>query len=1066
MYACVVLLLTACSDELFDLSGNGSANSGIQFRTVTREMGREVVNMGSTRSGNEATGTPDAATVGTPDEGDRFVERLLQGDNTFGLKVQRQPVPLMGFNRGAVKTNAAAEPAVGEQSQGALSRAGANEVVTDITNFHDSLTIWGYTSGAAINDNADDVTLFNQILLTKVRNWRNSVEWPYNQGKYMRFYAVAPSLESVNVSATGASYSTPPQLTYTLPEESNELIDLLYGESENISIASGPAGSITTNPEQENLGKDNKFVDLQFHHVTTAVRFSQGTIPTNVTINSITISGSKVVGTYNPAATDATTATEGTWTFANDAATRTYTVSANHPGTGNQGSTDVPIAGTPTLFLLPQTLDEATLTVNLTATIDGVTKPHTLTCSLAGDVWKKGYTVDYRITIGRMASGYYLSTSVTDLELEHSTNAVSGTLGVNSYRMYYDYTTGDAVASYSPVNWDIDSYSETGVENSYTAWASKPATFWLTDFRGSEFDNVNNNYVGGNGATALFTAAGQKMKYSGDHTAVLYGNIRTDGNAWNLAQKYPDGTVRAYEPANCYIVNRTGPYYIPAVYGNMTADNPYQKPCFKDHLGNTIKMCSIKEQLGGVSAGTAEGKAAAEVPYLWSSSNYGSLEPTVRAVLLWEDYDKDNAFITNVTYTETNGIGFTVNRSMPGNAVIALQVRKVNFVGTFGTGSNTQTNITYGEWETAWTWHIWMTDEVYKNDGSVDNVSYDAYYINGSGTAEPADHIAQLQDENGNSTYKILPVDLGWVPDSKNFGIYESRSVWVRLKQAGTNDVSTVKITQHARQELYTGTGTVYQWGRPTAFPALRDIQGNVRNVSDINRNFVTDDFELAQATSGGDAISKPFNVLQWESNANSWFDVSSSDYETANAMWNSETKTVYDPCPAGFRVPPAKVFYGFSKKSGTTGSEKTIVHGTGDEAGMMNMWPDGEDLNGVTQTSGALNKGAYFYCKANETDRYGKMVYMPATGEWHGNKTVGTDLDEPTEQLNQPAGLFWTSDYFNNSNSQACMLWITPSYSHSTGTADKPVLGFFDEVGHKENYYDNLRNIRPMKMP
>jgi hypothetical protein len=181
--------------------------------------------------------------------------------------------------------------------------------------------------------------------------------------------------------------------------------------------------------------------------------------------------------------------------------------------------------------------------------------------------------------------------------------------------------------------------------------------------------------------------------------------------------------------------------------------------------------------------------------------------------------------------------------------------------------------------------------------------------------------------------------------------------------------------------------------------------------------------------------------------------------------MWNSETKTVYDPCPPGFRVPPARVFYGFSKKDGDTGSDKTIVVGTGDEAGKMNMWPDTQDLNGVTQRSGVRSKGAYFYCKPNETERYGDVVYMPATGEWHGNKSVGTKLQDNGEQLNQPVGIFWTSDYHNNEDSKACALWITPEYTFSAGTADKPVLGFFDSESHKLNYYTNLRGIRPMKI-
>ena len=121
------------------------------------------------------------------------------------------------------------------------------------------------------------------------------------------------------------------------------------------------------------------------------------------------------------------------------------------------------------------------------------------------------------------------------------------------------------------------------------------------------------------------------------------------------------------------------------------------------------------------------------------------------------------------------------------------------------------------------------------------------------------------------------------------------------------------------------------------------------------------------------------------------------SDYATANAMWNSTTKTVYDPCPPGFRVPSANVFKVFSKTGATVESV----------AEQLNMWPDTPDLNGTTQTSGQRSKGGYFYCDKHtdaipDDDRYKSMVYMPATGEWHGNKTVGTQLQDASEQLNQ----------------------------------------------------------------
>lgn len=1033
---CCILLLTSCSDDLFSLRGENAGDDGIRFGVTAEEMGKEVVSIGGSRA---------AAFAGTPDDGDRFIERTLHGHNPYGLKVQRQPVPLMGFNRGAVKS--------GGTTESAPSRAAANEVVTGLTNFHDSLTIWGYTS--------DGTTLFHQILLTKVRNWRNSVEWPYDHGEYMKFYAVSPSLETINMSATGESYNTPPTLTYTLPEKSDELLDVLYGESEHISIAAGPAGSVSTNPQQENLGKDNKFVNLSFRHITTAVRFSQGTIPSNIVIKSIAIEGSRVAGTYNPAALDAATATEGAWTFAPGAATRNYTVAASHTGTGNPGATDVPIGGTPTLFLLPQTLPSgAMMRVTLTETLDdSSTKDHTVTCSLAGDVWKKGYTVDYKITIGRLQEGYYL-TADGNVELEHNTNAVSSTLNVQSYQLLYDYSSGSRVASYSPVTWDIDGVSAD--ETNFVSMASRASKglSWLADFRGVL--NADTHYNGGADATASYTIAGQTMALSTSHDVVLTANAAPTASGLDLSTNYPyvGGGTHSPETANCYIVNRTGSYTFPLVYGNKSS-NGAEAACFKDHLGNVISHINIRDQVGIYGASVAADATSLGDKYLWEPTGYTSdgkptIESTLRVQLLWQDV---KGFITLPTVSATNNnIGFTVNASVPANAVLALQARKVNFEGTW----ETRSNITYGPWETLWTWHIWMTDEVYQNNGTENGISHDAYYINGSETKD--DHIAKVQDyDTPATTYKILPVNLGWVPDDDNFGLYEKREVWIKLKQTDTENTTVVKITQHARQELYTGTGTVYQWGRPTAFPAVRNLAGSVRTIYDISNKDITSKFVLAQSTNGGDAIANPYGVLQWETNANSWFNVNSSDYATANAMWSATTKTVYDPCPPGFRVPPANVFKVFSK----TGTK--VVS----EAEKLNMWPDTQDLNGTTQTSGQRSKGGYFYCDKHtdataipDEDRYKPIVYMPATGEWHGNKSVGTQLMEATEQLNQPTGLFWTSDYNNNYDSKAAVLWITPEWSFSVGTADKPVIGFFnaDPASNKLNYYTNLRPIRPMK--
>ncbi len=1028
---CCILILTSCSDDLFGLRGENTGDDGIRFGVTTEEMGKEVVSVGGSRA---------AAFAGTPDDGDRFIERTLHGHNPYGLKVQRQPVPLMGFNRGAVKS--------GENGASGLSRAAANEVVTGLTNFHDSLTIWGYTS--------DGTTLFHQILLTKVRNWRNSVEWPYDQGEYMKFYAVSPSLETINMSATGESYSTPPLLTYTLPEEADELLDVLYGESEHISIAAGPAGSVSTNPQQENLGKDNKFVNLRFRHITTAVRFSQGTIPSKIVIKSIAIEGSRVAGTYNPAALDAATATEGAWTFAPGAATRTYTVTASHTGTGNEGATDVPITGTPTLFLLPQTLPSgARMIVTLTETLDDSrTKDHTVTCSLAGDVWKKGYTVDYKITIGRLQEGYYL-TADGNVELEHNTNAVSSTLKVQSYQLVYDYSSGTRVASYAPVTWDIAEVSADKSEWVPMSGRTAKGLSWLADFRGVL--NADTHYDGGYNATATYTIAGQSMALSTSHDVVLSNNSTQAASNLDLSTTYPyvGGGTHSPETANCYIVNRVGSYKFPLVYGNKSADGA-EAACFKDHTGATITKRLIKDQIEAKSE-TDNGNGTYSRYYWTASANTTKGVPQcLRAVVLWQDV---KGLISSVDNT-SDAITFTIGQSNPGNAVIALQAKYLTYTNWNGEGAVAGL-VDDDVWHTLWTWHIWMTDEVYQNNGTENGISHDAYYINGYKTEDLA-HIAEVQDyDTPASTYKILPVNLGWVPDNDNFGLYEKREVWIKLKQTGTVNTAEVHITQNARQELYTGTGTVYQWGRPTAFPALRNINGNVRNVYDLAGNNITSQFVLAQATNAGDAIGKPYGVLQLEGNPNSWFNVSSLDYNDADEhMWNSDSKTVYDPCPPGFRVPPANVFRTFSK----TGA--TVVSGDGH----LNMWPEAKDANGTTHRNGERSKGGYFYCKKHTgnipaADRYGDMIYMPATAEWQGNKSVGTQLQDQSEQINQADGIYWTSDYFYKSgNSQGCILWLTPEYTFSAGTADKPVIGFFNTENHKSNYYGHLRAIRPLK--
>ena len=378
------VLLAACTD-LWDADATGPAatGEGIQFCVTTREMGDLTIGLGSTRA---AGADADASGAGAADA---FTARDMAGDNPYGLSLHRMPLPYVGIHRKAVRRGAAT----------AGTRASVDDIVkADGSNFHDSLSIWGYT------DKGKE-PLFDQTLLKQIQDWRSAVLWPYDKTspagdrpQTMRFYAVAPSSENLNFSVLkpgelteeqmgepwrgdpttgealtpdgygGASYQYAPIFRLTLPETVDAMRDVLYGESEIISVQAGPSGSVTDNPEDENLGQDNKRVALSFRHILTAIRFAQGgTFPVGVTVERICLKGIEATGIFNPNRKDERTLTMGDWTIDASGDHSAYDFELNGLSAGTEGSNTY-IDGRQVMFMIPQTLgDGAELEVTLKA---------------------------------------------------------------------------------------------------------------------------------------------------------------------------------------------------------------------------------------------------------------------------------------------------------------------------------------------------------------------------------------------------------------------------------------------------------------------------------------------------------------------------------------------------------------------------------------------------------------------------------------------------------------------------------------------------------------------------
>ena len=93
--------------------------------------------------------------------------------------------------------------------------------------------------------------------------------------------------------------------------------------------------------------------------------------------------------------------------------------------------------------------------------------------------------------------------------------------------------------------------------------------------------------------------------------------------------------------------------------------------------------------------------------------------------------------------------------------------------------------------------------------------------------------------------------------------------------------------------------GLLYQWGRKDPFLGSSSISSNTEAKSTITRPS-----KVSSNSSNGTieyATANPTTFITYNSSNYDWYYTGSSS--TDNTRWQSE-KTIYDPCPAGWRVP------------------------------------------------------------------------------------------------------------------------------------------------------------------
>lgn len=282
-----------------------------------------------------------------------------------------------------------------------------------------------------------------------------------------------------------------------------------------------------------------------------------------------------------------------------------------------------------------------------------------------------------------------------------------------------------------------------------------------------------------------------------------------------------------------------------------------------------------------------------------------SIDPK-KAIILWETGTVKNAIIKEVELTTDGYVKFTTGETMDGNAVIAV---------TDGVPVENQLD----QGTVLWSWHIWATDYAPEMDQTVTSFA--------------------------GKEFTMMNVNLGeWSNKSTSY----SSGFW----------------------------GLKYQWGRKDpfiSFTSYGTAPDGVTHYSDYPwetgsiTSMVASDEESIRY-----AVQYPCLFILGSYNTdNDWYGTAAGAEGRNNDLWGNAdgaaVKTIYDPCPVGYKVAPQEAFTGFSKIDPSTSVSVTSNN--------MNV-------------SGSFNGGWNFITSGGNT------IFFPAAGMLNATRATVSNVN------------------------------------------------------------------------
>ncbi|VTY02898.1 Uncharacterised protein [uncultured Prevotella sp.] len=453
------------------------------------------------------------------------------------------------------------------------------------------------------------------------------------------------------------------------------------------------------------------------------------------------------------------------------------------------------------------------------------------------------------------------------------------------------------------------------VDNGTTWTTNKPT--WLTSLSKENGDGAPYSAEAGTATLTKDVKDFLKPRNDGLKNATPLGTASAPYNLSNST-----GAAPVENTANSYLISAPGHYRIPLVYGNAIKNGSDNQSAYKTSNTGTYILSTFKDHLNH------------DITNPWIEKSNAANAGIDGAKIVWAD-EKDLVTSPSIAHDASNNayLDFEVKATdiKSGNAVVAVTKN-----GTV-----------------VWSWHLWFAPKSALNKIEVTN--------------------------HQGVKYNFTEETLGWKPTKWEGSTYnKARTVKVKVEQTiannGTKQVAVLNITQNPGIKR-TGIATLYQFGRKDAFPGMDETQ--------LPQGAITKNAGNNMSITNG--IQNPQNFYI---HGNSWWYTPPAGY-SYNNLWsadnttdglndNAVVKTVYDPCPVGFKMPASNAFTGFTSNGQ---DQYTVANINVDDT---TDWPKFSAAYGNNfWTNSSKNATIFFPASGFRNNLDGSLIYVGVGGRY-----------------------------------------------------------------------------------